>query len=219
MLASFQPGRRGATVARATGASLAVGLAFGLAAMAYAQTPADGAAQIARIRAERTAADAAYDARVRECAGVFAATACIDAARAQRHAAHLRLDQEQRVLDDAQRQRRAAARQQEIEAKISGEEAARREAAARARSEARAAAASEPAKVAPQPASAASRPAKPEVDPAERAAQEARARRAYELKQLQAEAHRREAEERNAARARKANPGAPLPVPPASSPG
>lgn len=219
MRATFQPRRRGAPLSRATSLCAVVGLAFGFAATVHARLPDDEAAQTARIRAERTAADRAYDSRVRECASEFAVTACIDAARKQRHAAHLRLDQEQRVLDDARRQQRAAARQQEIDAKTAGEEAARRDAAARARSEARAAAASEPARAAPQPASAASRPSKPAIDPAERAAQEARARRAYELKQLQAEAHRREAEERNAARARKANPGAPLPVPPASAPG
>ena len=186
---------------------------------AQAQAPADEARQAERIRAERAAADAVYERKVQECAALFAVTSCVDAARAERHAVQVRLDREQQVIDDAKRQRRAAERQRGIDSKLAGEESAKRESAARARSQARPAA-SAPAKAAPAPASGASsaaRSAKPQPDAALRAEQEARARRAYELKLLQAEAHRREVEQRNAERARKANPGAPLPLPAASA--
>lgn len=188
------------------------------AVQAQAPAPADEDRQLERIRAERTAADAAYERKAQECAQRFIVTSCVDAARAERHAQHLRLDREQQVIDEARRKRRAAERQQAIDSKTVGEAAREREAAASERSQARPAASQPAGKAAPAPASAAARDAKPASSAAERAEQEARARRAYELKQLRAEAHRREVEERNAERARKTNPGKPLPVPGASAP-
>ena len=185
---------------------------------ALAQTPADEEAQLERIRVERAAADAAYQRKALECAQRFIVSSCVDDARAERHAQHARLDREQQVIDEARRQRRAATRQQAIESKSAGEAAREREAAASARSLARPATSQPGGRSASAPTSAAARSAKPAPSAAERSAQEARARRAYELKQLQAEAHRREVEERNAERARKTNPGKPLPVPGASAP-
>ncbi|MBP6776561.1 MAG: hypothetical protein KA151_04815 [Piscinibacter sp.] len=194
-------------------------LLLGAMALAVqAQSPADEEAQLERIRTERAAADAAYERKVQECAQRFIVTSCVDDARAERHAQHLRLDREQQVIDEARRQRRAAVRQQAIDSKSAGDAARQREAAASERSQARPAASQPVAKAAPAPASAAARDAKPAPSAAERAEQEARARRTYELKQLQAEAHRREVEERNAERARKTNPGKPLPAPGASTP-
>ena len=197
---------------------LAGALALGAAGTVPAQDQAaDEARTTERIRAERAAADATYERKARECAQHFVVTSCVEAARAERHATQIRLDREQQALDEARRQRRAEEREKAIASKTAGDEAQAREAAARARSEARPAA-SAPVRAAPLPASgAASRTAKPVPDAAQRAEQEARARRAYELKQLQAEAHRREVEQRNAERARKTNPGAPLPVPAASA--
>lgn len=193
---------------------LACALVVAAAGSARAEDPtADEIRTAQRIRAERAAADATYERTVKECAQNFVVSSCVESARAERHAAHLRLDREQQALDEAKRLRRAEERRKAIEAKTTGEEAQAREAAARARSQARSA--SEPARAAPLPASGpASHAARPVPDAAQRAEQEARARRAYELKQLQAEAHRREVEQRNAERARKTSPGAPLPVPP-----
>ena len=193
---------------------LACAIAVAAAGSARAEDPtAEEIRTVKRIRAERAEADAAYERKVKECAQQFVVSSCVEAARAERHAAHLRLDREQQALDEAKRLRRAEDRRNAIEAKTTGAEAQAREAAAQSRSQARSA--SEPTRAAPVPASgAASHAAKPVPDAAQRAEQEARARRAYELKQLQAEAHRREVEQRNAERARKTNPGAPLPVPP-----
>jgi colicin import membrane protein len=194
-------------------------LMLGAAALAVqGQTPADEERQLERIRAERAAADTAYQRKVQECAQRFVVTSCVDDARAERHAQHLRLDREQQVIDEARRQQRAAVRQQAIDSKSAGEAAREREAAASARSQARPAASQPVARAASASASAVPRSAKPAPSAAERSEQEARARRAYELKQLQAEAHRREVEERNAERARKTNPGKSLPAPGASSP-
>lgn len=203
----------------------ALALCLALGARAQASAPngspaADEARAAERIRVERAAAQADYERKVQACAGKFAVTSCVDAARAERHATLARLDREQLAIDEARRQRRAAERRGAIEDKLSGEEAARREAAARARSDSAAAAGSVAPKAAQVPASGARvRQPKPEPDASQRAAEEVRARNAYQLKLLQAEAHRREVEERNADRARKASPGASLPLPtPASAP-
>lgn len=174
-------------------------------------------AQRASIRSERTAAETLYQQDLQACSTRFVVTACVDEARVRRHAKLSELDRQQEVLDEAERTERAAERRRSIEQKASGEEARQREEAARA--------AARPAADAPRAAASAAsaanassaRAPRPPVDPAVRAEQETRARHAYELKQLQAEAHRQEVERRNQERARKANPGAPLPVPPASA--
>jgi colicin import membrane protein len=199
--------------------ALALCAAFAGQAQQPASVPQDDEARtVERIRAERAAAGAAYERRVTDCAGSFAVSSCVADARAERHAIDTRLDREQQAIDDARRRRRAAERERAIADKLEGEEAAKREAAALARSQARAAASERAVKPLPVPASAAAaRPGKPQPDAAQRAEQEARARRSYELKQLQAEAHRLEVQRRNAEHARKANPGAPLPVPAASA--
>ncbi len=191
-------------------------IALCIAVGAVAATPTDEDRSIERIRAERAAADAAYVQQVQECRQRFVVTSCIDDARSQRHAAHTRLDRDQQALDEARRQQRAAQRLQAIEAKTSGAEAQRRAQAALERSASRPS--SDEARPLPVPASAAPpRSPKPAPDSARRAEQEARARAAYELKQFQAEAHRLDVARRNQERARKANPGVPLPVPAASA--
>lgn len=198
-------------------AGLAFAWAFGLAGPARADAAADDAKQRERIRTEREAVQATYRQQVEECNTRFVVTSCVDAARAQRHAALDKLDKQQLVLDEARRAQRAAERTEAIESKVSGEEARRREEAARERSATRRDAPADAAKPAASAASAAPRAARAASTPAERAQSEARARRAYELKQLQAEAHRQEVARRNQERAKKANPGAPLPVPSASA--
>ena len=190
-------------------------LALLLGAVARAQAPAGDAMERDRIRAERAAAEALYAQQVQLCSQKFVVTSCVDAARAQRHAELTRLDREQQLLDEAQRAQRAGERLQAIESKRSGEEARLREEAARERSAKRRDTRD------PKPAAAPSSVAPPHAgraasSAAERAEAQARARRAYELKQLQAEAHRQEVARRNEERARNANPAAPLPTPTAS---
>ena len=190
-------------------------LALLLGAGARAQTPAGDAMERERIRAERAAAEATYARQVQVCSQRFVVTSCVDAARAQRNAELTRLDRERQALDEAQRALRASERLQAIESKGSGEEARLREEAARERSAKRRDIGGP--KPAATPASAAPPRARPPASSAaERAEPQARARRAYELKQLQAEAHRQEVARRNEEHARKANPAAPLPTPSAS---
>jgi hypothetical protein len=191
------------------------GLALCLSAAAWAEAPADDSAERERIRAERAAVEATYLQQLEVCSKRFVVTSCVDAARGQRHAAVTELDRQQRLLDEARRTQRAAERQQAIDSKVGGEEARLREEAARDRSATRRAS-GEPG-TAPTPASAAPRAARPASTPAERAAQEERARQAFDLKQQRAEAHRQEVARRNQERALKANPGAPLPTPSASA--
>ena len=193
-----------------------VGLALLLGTAAWAETPSGDAGERERIRTERAAAEAVYVQQVQLCRENFVVTSCIDAARAQRHAALVRLDKQQQALDEARRMQRAGERLQALDSKRSGEEARRREEAARERSANRRD--TEDPKSATEPANAAApRTPRAASSGAERAAQEARARRAYELKQLQAEAHRQEVARRNEERARKTHPGAPLPTPAASA--
>jgi len=185
-----------------------------LGAAVWAGTP--DTTERERIRAERAAAQATYSQQVQRCSKEFLVTACVDAARAQRHAHMMRLDKQQQALDEALRAQRASERLQAIDSKLDGEEARRREEAARERSAARRSA--EDPKPTAAPASAtAPRSARAASSTAERTAQEARARRAYELKQLQAEAHRQEVARRNEEHARRTSAGAPLPGPAASA--
>ena len=193
-----------------------VGLAVSFSALAWADAPADDAAERERIHAERAAAEAAYVQQVQICSTRFVVTSCVNEARAQRHATLSRLDRQQLVLDEARRTQRAAERVQGIDSKLSGDEARRREEAARERSANRRDA-DAPKPAASSASAAPPRKAKAAGDPAQRAELETRAQHAYELKQLQAEAHRQEVAQRNRDRAGKANPGAPLPTPGAAS--
>ncbi len=201
---------------RNDGRALLIAIAFLLGAAARAETPSGDATEGERIRAERAAAEADYVQQVHRCSQKFVVTPCIDAARAQRHAALTRLDRQQQALDEARRKQRAGERQQAIDSKVGGEEAQRREEVARERSAKQRS--TEDPKPATVPGSAAApRAGRAASSGVERAEQEERARRAYELKQSQAEAHRQEVARRNEERARKAKPGAPLPTPPASA--
>jgi len=193
-----------------------VGLAVAFSALAWAATPADDAGDRERIHAERAAAEAFYVQQVQVCRAQFIVTSCINEARAQRHATLARLDQQQLALDEARRTQRATERVQGIDSKLSGDEARRREEAARERSANRRGG-DEPKQAAPPASGAPPHKAKAAGDPAQRAELETRAQHAYELKQLQAEAHRQEVAQRNRDRAGKANPGAPLPTPGAAS--
>jgi colicin import membrane protein len=193
-----------------------LGMALLLGSTVRAQAPAGDAAQRERIGAERAAAERAYVQQVESCRQQFVVTSCIDEARARRHAVLVRLDREQQVLDESRRAQRASERLQAIDSKGSGEEARRREEAARKRSANQRGI--EESRPAPAAASAAApRTARAATSAVERAEQERRAKRAYDVKQVQAEAHRREVARRNEEHARKARPGAPLPTPAASA--
>ena len=183
-------------------------------ARVVAQAPADDASQRAEIRAQRDAADALYREREQACTKQFVVSSCIEAARKQRHDTLKQLDARQTALDDARRDARAAQRRAEIASKQSGEEARERGARAAERSaEAASGGAIRSSTPHTPAASMPAREAKPRPSPQQRAADEARARNAYALKQLQAEARRKDAERRNAEHARKTKTAAPLPVP------
>ena len=211
--------RRGyfAHMKRRFASRIGVGALLAVCTVAVAEAP-DSAAAHERIRAQRGAAEALYRERVKECNTKFVVTACVDAARAQRHETLARLDREQAELDDAKRRERSVQRSDAIAAKASDADARRRDDDAGSRRNA----APGHAASAPRPgqprASAPQRSAKAANSPAQRAAQEERATNAFEAKQVQAELHRQEVARRNAEHARKTNPAAPLPVPAPSTP-
>lgn len=183
-------------------------------APARAQVPADEAEQRAAIRVERDAAEALYREREAACGTKFIVSSCVEEARLQHHDTLKQLDLRQAALDDAQREARTAQRRAEIARKKSGDEARRRDAQASERSaEAKRGGAVKQPAASSASAATPARQGKAQPSPEERAAEEARARHAYTLKQLQAEARRQEAARRNAEHANKTKQAAPLPVP------
>lgn len=189
-------------------------LAGGLPALA--QVPADPgqrAALRAEIDAGRDAAQTLYEQQMQECRSRFAVASCVESARKLRHDTLKELGRRETEIDDVEREERASERRDAI-AKKQAEEAARQ-----AEADARARAAADKRDAADMKASAPEarvRPVHKSKEPPsaeERAANEASARAAFALKQLQAEARRQEAARRNAEHAKKTNPAAPLPVP------
>lgn len=181
--------------------------------MAFAQVPADAAQQRADIRAGRDAAEALYRQQVEECRTRFIVSSCVETARKQRHDTLKRLSSQQTALDDAEREERATERREAILKKEADEEAREREAQARQRAAESKRIAADKRANAPAARETPTREGKELPSPEERAAQEASARAAYALKQLQAEARRQEAAHRNAEHAKKTKRAAPLPVP------
>ena len=189
-------------------------LAGGLPALA--RVPADPeqrAALRAEIDAGRDAAQTLYEQQMQECRSRFAVASCVESARKLRHDTLKELGRRETEIDDVEREERASERRDAI-AKKQAEEAARQ-----AEADARARAAADKRDAADMKASAPEarvRPVHKSKEPPsaeERAANEASARAAFALKQLQAEARRQEAARRNAEHAKKTNPAAPLPVP------
>lgn len=90
------------------------------AASVHAQAP-DEAAERARIRQEREAADKRFLEAEKACRARFAVNDCIAAARRERNATVGELKRQERVLDDAERTRKAAERQKEIDERTSPE--------------------------------------------------------------------------------------------------
>ncbi|MBP6901839.1 MAG: hypothetical protein KBC73_17215 [Burkholderiaceae bacterium] len=178
-----------------------------------AGTVPDEAAERSRIQAERQAVQTRFAQAERDCASRFQATACLEAARAQRREALDRLRREESVLDEARRRQRAAERLAQVQRR-------QREQAAgellgqppgRAAAAASNAAAASAAQSASRPAAATRPPVVADPGEAERR------RRAYQERLQQAEAHARALRQRNAARDAERPPAAPLPVPGASA--
>jgi colicin import membrane protein len=111
----------------ATLAGLLLALA-GLAAPAVAAPSADGAER-ARIAAERSALDARFAERERECRQRFVVTSCVDDARRERRRGLDGLKARQLQLDEAKRRARTEERRAELAAKAADD--AKRERAAR----------------------------------------------------------------------------------------
>lgn len=169
-----------------------------------AAEPSGDAAERQRIDQERAAAERRFDEARARCDSRFLVTACVDEARAERRAQMQRLDHERSVLDTQARRRRAAQRLQRIDEK-------QRDAAARPAVE-RGARAVPKAVVRPAPPAsvAAPDPVPPQAaSPAQR--QRPQARDAWERRQREAEAHRQAVQRRNAERAARRKPAAPLP--------
>src|SRR5687767_12694288 len=168
-----------------------------------------------RLSAERAAAQAHYDAAVRECERAFAVTGCIERARAERRVVFDRITKEEAMLDDAQRRRRAEERRQRIAQKQQA--AAARAAASAPNMRLRAPRQVAPPASAPRPSHRAE-PRSPAAEAAEAAAAKQRAAQAQRRRE-RAAAHEEAVRLRDEKeRAEGKPPAAPLPVPPASAP-
>jgi hypothetical protein len=197
--------------------------------LALAQSQAELAAERVRIVRERIAVQAEFDRLRRDCESRFAATACLDAARAQRRAGLDVLARQQGVMDAAQRRQRAAERMKRIEQRMAADDkplATAGPAAAKVRPAMAPPRARVPRAADVMPPSAASAPAgrtsqprasRPRTQPLS-PQQQAANRQAFQDRLARAEAHRAEVQQRNARRAAKrGTPVLPLPAPPKGS--
>lgn len=165
----------------------------------------------ARIAAERQQANQRFEIERRACEQRFAVTPCLEEARGRRREVLDRLAREQAVLDDAQRRQRAADRLKGIQdrARQLDERGATPPAARTSQRGGRAASAALPH----PPAS------RPEPKATLTPAQAERNRAEHDERLREAEAHREAVARRNADRAAKKPPAAPLPVPSAPARG
>ncbi len=210
--ASTRPARW--TSAGALGAA-AVTIIMGLAANANAGVTETQAAERARIRNERADAEARFSAREHECRARFVVTACIDEARQARRETLSRLHREESVLEDEVRKQKTADRLRELEQNREREQARQREPTASARRDNAGSADAPQVKIrAPKAAS----PAPASVPAADRSADEARSKAAFETRRSTADAHRQKIEARNAERAARGKAAAPLPTPSSPAP-
>jgi colicin import membrane protein len=196
-----------------------VGLALlgGVSCGAVAETEHD------RIVAERTAVNAAFAERERECATRFIVAPCVDEARTDQRAALSKLRQRELQLDETTRRAAAESRRKAIAEKA--EKAEKAEAQPARPSDESPEVAGERFRRSPEPTEPT--PARPWNDalpgrsgarsPATaRAAIERRNEAQFAAHRREAEAHRDEVARRNAERAAKGKTAAPLPVPPSS---
>lgn len=177
------------------------------------------------IEADRAAAEARFAEREHACGERFIVTSCVEEAKRERRETLSRLRHEKNQLDDALRKARATERTEAIRERAAAQTQRARESASR-----------EPRET-PQRSPARPRVGKPEgqaesVLPrarspraaasaarsgVSRADEEARSRARFDAAHREAEAHRLEVEQRNARRAAKHKPAAPLPLPPGAS--
>jgi len=201
------------------------------AGLVAAQVPtvADLRSERDRIAHERAAAEARFKERQRECLTRFVATSCVEDAKRARRETIGRLRNEQIVLEESDRRARAAARTEAIRKKT--------EAAASRSDQAVDETSREPKSPRPERPPRAVRSAEaasavegrsarqgksllppPHAKGAGRSADDqARSRATFEAAQQAAEEHRAKVEARNAARAARRKPAAPLPLPPGAS--
>jgi colicin import membrane protein len=203
-------------------------LAAGLSDPVRAQVVDARASEQQRITAERAAAETRFAERQRECQQRFVVTSCVDDAKRERSAALSQLRRRQSLLDDGQRDARTAERKEAIRQRTNAEAARARETKDRAGREPGALIdhprhAERPAEAASEASSKPARDAEargiaPLMKGSQRTAQEEeRSRATFDAAQRAAAAHRAEVEERNAKRAARHKPAAPLPLPPAAS--
>jgi len=185
-----------------------------------------------RIEKAQAAAEARFNERQRECLTRFIATSCVEDAKRERRETVTRLKHEQMALDEKERKDKAAARLESIQRKTQAASAPNAELGGRQAREpkeprpeklpraprGRADAADGAASAAHSERPGKSLLPKPQGKEVTRSAEDvARKRSAFEAAQRAAEAHRAEVEARNAARAAKKKPAAPLPLPPGAS--
>ena len=197
----------------------------GAASMAGAEDLRSLSSERGRIESERAAAEARYAGRMRSCEGRFVVTSCVEEARRERRDTLTRLRREQNQIDDAMRKARAAERTEAIRKREASEAQRARDATPREPRQPAQRATPEPrtprtagTESHDRPNSAgAGVPPGSAPSPEQRRQQEARSRATFDAAQRAAEAHRLEVESRNAERAAKHKPAAPLPVPGAAS--
>jgi len=208
-------------------------LALALAAVLPAHAQDEDRAERERIDADRKAVDARYAERRKECNAKFAVTDCVEQATREKNAAMADLRRQERLLNDAERKRRAAerlkAREERNSPERQREEQERRARAVQEQQDREARAAEKAQKRAAQQAERASAPRRakeasglpapqgeprapnatkgPTVTPDEAA----KNRAAYEARLREAEAHRKEVQERLARRAKPAASALPVP--------
>jgi colicin import membrane protein len=199
---------------------------LGLSLAAWAQDDPGTAAERARLKSERSAAEAAYKAEEKACYGKFAVTDCLNAAKTRRRGALADLRRQESSLNDAERKRKAAQRLRETEERATAERQREENQRARAaasqkqrETEAADKAASRASEDAVRPAKAAQRQEQIEKRQAEQAAarnrktaEEAHNRERYEHRLAEAAERRAKLEKKLAER--KKPPAAPLPSPP-----
>jgi len=216
-------------------AILLTAMSSGVPALSFAQATDEAARdQRARISRERAAAEARFSERQRECQTRFVVTSCVDDAKRDHREVVARLRRELGALDEQERKAKTAARTEELRRKAEADasramatpDAHRHESASSKPGRSSGREANRESRLpntvsprTPRPPKAPSRlilgsGPKAEVRSAEDVE---RSRAAYETAQREAAAHRAEVEARNAARAARRKPAAPLPLPPGAS--
>jgi colicin import membrane protein len=204
-------------------------LSFALCAAPLAWSQ-DGRMESERIARERSAVDARFAERKRECNALFAVNDCVSKATREKNAALGELRQQERLLDDAERQRAAAERLKAMEernAERRRDEQERRERALQDQKErdARAAGKAATRAEAERPASAAAPQSPPGPPQPQGKARESRApagaqvtpeeaarnRAAHEARLREAEQYKKEVQDRLAKRAKPAASALPVP--------